>query len=158
MTTRAFKLSRLALAATAGMVCLSINDNLSSSQQSGLIMQADARVGRPLTAGSVAGVARRTGRRAYRRGAMVGGAALGAGAYYGSYGYGSGYGAYGGGYGPYGYGSYAGGYSPYGSSYGAYGSNYGGDNAVAYCTQRFRSYDPSSGTYLGRDGHRHACP
>src|ERR1700755_2791345 len=72
MTTRAFKLSRLALAATAGMVCLSINDNLSSSQQSGLIMQADARVGRPLTAGSVAGVARRTGRRAYCRGAMVG--------------------------------------------------------------------------------------
>ena len=31
-------------------------------------------------------------------------------------------------------------------------------NAVAYCSQRFRSYDPGSGTYLGFDGARHACP
>lgn len=37
----------------------------------------------------------------------------------------------------------------------AYGA--GGD-AVAYCQQRFRSYDPSSGTYLGNDGQRHPCP
>jgi BA14K-like protein len=29
---------------------------------------------------------------------------------------------------------------------------------VAYCIQRFRSYDPQSGTYLGNDGYRHACP
>ncbi|MGJ4912942.1 BA14K family protein [Bradyrhizobium sp. HKCCYLRH2060] len=28
----------------------------------------------------------------------------------------------------------------------------------AYCSQRFRSYDPSSGTYLGYDGQRHPCP
>ncbi len=28
----------------------------------------------------------------------------------------------------------------------------------AYCSQRFKSYDPSSGTYLGYDGQRHACP
>ncbi|HWW46885.1 MAG TPA: BA14K family protein [Xanthobacteraceae bacterium] len=28
----------------------------------------------------------------------------------------------------------------------------------AYCAQRFRSYDPRSGTYLGHDGYRHACP
>ena len=28
----------------------------------------------------------------------------------------------------------------------------------AYCEQRFRSYDPSSGTYLGYDGERHPCP
>ncbi|KIZ40266.1 MULTISPECIES: BA14K family protein [Rhodopseudomonas] len=28
----------------------------------------------------------------------------------------------------------------------------------AYCSQRFKSYDPSSGTYLGYDGNRHACP
>jgi hypothetical protein len=34
---------------------------------------------------------------------------------------------------------------------------YGGD-AVAYCMQRFRSYDPASGTYLGYDGYRHPCP
>jgi hypothetical protein len=31
-------------------------------------------------------------------------------------------------------------------------------NAVAYCQQRFRSYDPASGTYLGYDGYRHPCP
>jgi hypothetical protein len=29
---------------------------------------------------------------------------------------------------------------------------------VAYCMQRFRSYDPASGTYLGFDGYRHPCP
>jgi hypothetical protein len=28
----------------------------------------------------------------------------------------------------------------------------------AVCAQRFRSYDPASGTYLGRDGRRHSCP
>jgi hypothetical protein len=33
----------------------------------------------------------------------------------------------------------------------------GGDD-VAYCMQRFRSYDPNSGTYLGNDGFRHPCP
>ena len=33
----------------------------------------------------------------------------------------------------------------------------GGDDA-AYCIQRFRSYDPQSGTYLGSDGYRHPCP
>lgn len=32
------------------------------------------------------------------------------------------------------------------------------DGAVAYCMQRFRSYDPRSGTYLGYDGLRHPCP
>jgi hypothetical protein len=31
-------------------------------------------------------------------------------------------------------------------------------NAHAYCAQRFRSYDPASGTYLGYDGYRHPCP
>lgn len=31
-------------------------------------------------------------------------------------------------------------------------------NAQAYCSQRFNSYDPASGTYLGYDGNRHACP
>lgn len=32
----------------------------------------------------------------------------------------------------------------------------GGD--VAYCMQRYRSYNPNSGTYLGYDGRRHPCP
>lgn len=33
-----------------------------------------------------------------------------------------------------------------------------GSDAVAYCMQRFRSYDPRTGTYLGYDGLRHPCP
>ena len=32
---------------------------------------------------------------------------------------------------------------------------YGGNS---YCAQRYRSYDPASGTYLGYDGRRHPCP
>jgi len=86
---------------------------------------ADARIGRPLTPFSVAGVHRRMYRRAY----------YGVGAYgYGRYGYrGFGYGrygypnyGYGGGY-SYGYGNY--GYPSYGYGggygYGNYGSGYG---------------------------------
>jgi hypothetical protein len=32
------------------------------------------------------------------------------------------------------------------------------NDAMAYCSQRYRSYDPASGTYLGYDGNRHPCP
>jgi hypothetical protein len=32
------------------------------------------------------------------------------------------------------------------------------DDAVAYCTQTYRSYDVRSGTFLGYDGLRHPCP
>ena len=52
--------------------------------------------------------------------------------------------------------------APYGPGY--YGpppaAYYGpppGD-AVSYCMQQYRSYDPRSGTYLGYDGYRHPCP
>jgi hypothetical protein len=38
------------------------------------------------------------------------------------------------------------------------GAPVAGGDAVSYCMQRFRSYDPSSGTYLGYDGARHPCP
>jgi hypothetical protein len=31
-------------------------------------------------------------------------------------------------------------------------------DADAYCSQRFKSYDAGSGTYLGYDGNRHPCP
>jgi len=27
-----------------------------------------------------------------------------------------------------------------------------------YCAQRYRSYDPASGTYLNNDGNRYPCP
>jgi hypothetical protein len=77
-------------------------------------------------------------------GALIGGAIVGATRPYG-YGYS--------GYDPDYYG-YAPGYDP---GYVAV-SPYGGGSEVAYCQQRFRSYDPGSGTYLGFDGLRHPCP
>jgi BA14K-like protein len=62
---------------------------------------------------------------------------------------------YGGGYGPY----YPGPYYPAPAYYG--GPGYAGPpsgDAVGYCMQQFRSYDPRSGTYVGYDGYRHPCP
>jgi BA14K-like protein len=56
------------------------------------------------------------------------------------------------------------GYYGYDNGYyddGDYGAAYayeGGDDGVAYCMQRYRSYDPGSGTFLGYDGFRHPCP
>jgi len=32
------------------------------------------------------------------------------------------------------------------------------NRGVDYCIQRYRSYDPNSQTYVGRDGQRHSCP
>jgi hypothetical protein len=55
---------------------------------------------------------------------------------------------------------YAGGPPP-GAPPGGYGGappQYAGDPAVASCMQRFHSYDPRTGTYLGTDGQRHPCP
>ena len=43
------------------------------------------------------------------------------------------------------------------------GSALDGNNSYAmspddgYCAQRYRSYDPASGTYTGYDGRRHSC-
>jgi hypothetical protein len=39
----------------------------------------------------------------------------------------------------------------------AYGPPVAGD-PVAYCKQRYKSYDSATGTYLGFDGVRHPCP
>ncbi|KQO49330.1 hypothetical protein ASF32_00690 [Methylobacterium sp. Leaf91] len=68
------------------------------------------------------------------------------------YGYGSGYydngGYYGGGYAP----------AYYGGAVEVQQDVGGSDQDVAYCIQRFRSYDQQSGTYLGNDGQRHRCP
>jgi BA14K-like protein len=98
-------------------------------------------------------------------GAIIGGAILNATQPRGYYGYDSGYG-----YGAYGYDQGYGGYEPdyvegpnyrYGAGPGpgpAYRQSYvGGDSDVGYCQQRYRSYDPASGTYLGYDGLRHPC-
>jgi hypothetical protein len=38
------------------------------------------------------------------------------------------------------------------------GGHIGGGGDASYCAQRYRSYDPASGTYLGFDGLRHPCP
>jgi hypothetical protein len=34
----------------------------------------------------------------------------------------------------------------------------GPGDPTAYCAQRYHSYDPATGTYLGNDGQRHPCP
>jgi hypothetical protein len=73
----------------------------------GFVTAAQAVIGRPLTPLSVAGVARRTTKRAYRRAYYYGGAAVAAGAAAGAYYYGGGY--------PHQYGGYA-----YPHQYGGY--------------------------------------
>jgi len=76
-------------------------------------------------------------------------------------GVGSTYGYYGSGYG----GGYYGSDPYYDDSYGYYDDSATvaaappvGDDSVSYCMQRYKSYDPASGTYLGYDGQRHPCP
>jgi hypothetical protein len=90
-------------------------------------------------------------------GALIGGAIASQG-----YGYGRGYG-----YGGYGYGGgYYGGTPYYGTAYGAVPYDDGDDvvevapggGDVNYCIQTYKSYNPRTGTYLGYDGLRHACP
>ena len=86
-------------------------------------------------------------------GALVGGAIAGAvigGAIASGGGYGPGY------YEP-GPGYYDGGYDDGGPVAVAPGPG-GSDDAVSYCMQTYKSYDPQSGTYLGYDGMRHPCP
>jgi hypothetical protein len=57
---------------------------------------------------------------------------------------------------PYGY-YPAYGYPPPPPPPGYYGAAPAGDG-VAYCMQKYKSYDPNSGTFLGYDGARHPCP
>ena len=47
--------------------------------------------------------------------------------------------------------------APYYNSYGyGYRSGYGNSH-VDYCMRRYRSYDPSTNTFMGYDGYRHEC-
>ncbi|MGZ5876330.1 MAG: BA14K family protein [Bradyrhizobium sp.] len=90
-------------------------------------------------------------------GAIIGGAIAGSG----PYGYGPG---------PYGYSGYAApgyvqpgyvdqGYVDQGDLDDGYAAVVpGGGGGAAYCAQRYRSYDPASGSFLGFDGLRHPCP
>jgi hypothetical protein len=72
--TRALKYLRITLAAVVGAGCLILDDNPFVPSAS-LMSDAEARIGRPLTPMSYAGVARRTTRRAVAAGAAVGAAA-----------------------------------------------------------------------------------
>jgi hypothetical protein len=80
------KLSLFALSASAALVCAVVPASVDWSPTGVSWDTAEARIGRPLTATSVAGVSRRVHRREYRRavagaavgGAVVGGAATGA--------------------------------------------------------------------------------
>jgi hypothetical protein len=197
---------RFGLAAAAGVAGLFASPTTwLSPQNASLTTQAEARVGRPLTPGSVAGVNRRVDRRTARRAYYGTGAAIGtaaavgaAGAYWGNQYYNSSYyGAYPGQY----YGTYPGQY------YGTYaaqasrpmsnksyeGPSYYGPYAYAtmdqvrteaeaqtkapaqaqaqaqvptptirtaadWCASRYRSYNPTTRTFLAYDGRYYACP
>ena len=73
-------LIRLSIGAIVGGAALLWSGQLPLDSQSSFVSSAEARIGRPLTPMSYAGVARRTTRRAVVGGAVVGGAV--AGAYY----------------------------------------------------------------------------
>jgi len=77
------KLSLFAVSVGGALVCAAVPASFDWSSAKFSLDTAEARVGRPLTATSVAGVNRRVHRRAYRRaaaGAAVGAAAVGAAA------------------------------------------------------------------------------
>lgn len=46
----------------------------------------------------------------------------------------------------------------YGAPVRAYGYGESDVDAVAYCSRRFRSYDPETGTYIGSGGVVRSCP
>jgi hypothetical protein len=104
------------------------------------------------------GGAYRGSRQVYRGGVYRGGRYVNRG-YYGRRYYGGRY------YGPR-YGYYGRGYG-YGAAAGAIGLTTGAivgsaiaqsNNAASYCAQRYRSYNPATGTYVGYDGVRRRCP
>jgi hypothetical protein len=73
-TSQAF--FRLSIATVLGAAALAWNGNLPLDAQSSVMSSAEARIGRPLTPMSYAGVARRTTRRAVAVGAVAAGAAV----------------------------------------------------------------------------------
>jgi hypothetical protein len=67
-------LIRLSIAALVGSAALLWSGELPLNSQSSLVTSAEARIGRPLTPMSYAGVARRTTRRTVAAGAIAAGA------------------------------------------------------------------------------------
>jgi BA14K-like protein len=55
-------------------------------------------------------------------------------------------------------GAYGTGISPDAAGAFAYEPSRAGKRGVQQCMQRFKSFDPGSGTYLGHEGRRHTCP
>jgi hypothetical protein len=82
MTRTSQELFRLSIATVLGAAALAWDGNLPLDNQSSVMSSAEARIGRPLTPMSYAGVARRTTRRAVVGGAAVAAGAAAAGAYY----------------------------------------------------------------------------
>jgi hypothetical protein len=76
MTNSFRSLIRLSIATVVGGAALLWSGQLPLDSTSSLVPSAEARIGRPLTPMSYAGVARRTTRRAVAAGAVVGGAAV----------------------------------------------------------------------------------
>jgi len=74
MTRTSATLIRLSVATIVGGAALSWNGQLPLDSQSSIMSSAEARIGRPLTPMSYAGVARRTTRRAVAVGAVAGAA------------------------------------------------------------------------------------
>ena len=65
------KIAFFALAGLVGFGGTELGEGLGIPGLGGFVTKAEARMGRPLTPGSVAGVARRTTRRVIRRGSIV---------------------------------------------------------------------------------------
>jgi hypothetical protein len=127
-------LRKVAIAASA-FACAAVL-SFGWSEQGGVslsIESAQARVGRPLTPVSVAGVARRHTRRAVVGAGIVGAGVVGAGAYYAGRGY------YGGG-GPYAY----------------YGTGYGYNGWDEYAARNGIVCRPGT-WFRGQDGLQHLC-
>jgi hypothetical protein len=74
-------LMHCSIATIVGLVALSWSGDVGLNGPSAFVSSAEARIGRPLTPMSYAGVARRTTRRAVVGGAVVGAAAVGAATY-----------------------------------------------------------------------------
>lgn len=75
MSRTSTTLIRLSIATTVGVAALLLSGEVPLDLRSSLVSSAEARVGRPLTPMSYAGVARRTTRRAVAVGAAAGVAA-----------------------------------------------------------------------------------
>jgi hypothetical protein len=79
MTRTKIRLLPIVLATMTGFGCLFVSEKISLKNPGSLVTEASARIGRPLTPLSVAGVARRTTRRAVYGAAVIGAATVGLG-------------------------------------------------------------------------------